>query len=279
MNIKKRMLQTFILIALIAGCSADGSRKPFTIAGYDCETLVKTELEEPLNEISGLAYDKQRNTFLAVNDEQGVIFVLEPETFRIKSNIHFASKGDYEEIQLADKGNTIYILRSDGTIFKMLYDGSAVSDVKTFGYEGSKAEFESFYIKSSGVELVLIPKNSKKQKADGEVIGYTINCDTGQPLSPEDLKIDGRRLKAAPGIHPSAVAIQPNTKYIYLLASVERILIVLNTSHKIIAEYKLPAALFQQPEGITFDAQNNLYISNESKDALPTIIKIPVQKK
>lgn len=276
---KRRILQTVILLVLIAGCGAHVSNTPFAIAGYNCEELLKIELEEPLKEISGLAYDKQRNEFLAINDEQGLIFVLDAETFKIKTKIHFASKGDYEELQLSEDCNIIYILKSDGTIFKMQYDGSSINDVIIFDYTGSKTEFESFYIKPASNELVLIPKKSQSQNIDGEVVGYVVNSNTGAPIDQKDFKIDWKKLTIAPGIHPSGVAIQSSKKEIYVLASVERMLIVLDTSYKIIAEYKLPSSIFQQPEGITFDAQRNLYISNEARDTKPTIIKIPIQTK
>jgi len=277
MNIKRKALHFFICSVLIAGCSADVSKKVFEIRGYNCEALTGIELKEELKEISGLAYDKQQNSFVAINDEQGIIFVLDMNTFDIKNKFHFGEKGDYEEIKLLE--GIIYVLRSDGTIFKMTYTGSDISNITTFDYQGPKAEFESFYINQKNNQLVLIPKNSKESKANQSTTGYAIDASTGKFISNGDFKIDWKELSQSAYFHPSAVAIHPKTKEIYVLASIEKALIVLDTSHKLIAEYKLPSKTFQQPEGITFDEQGNLYISNEAGDANPTIVKIPIQTK
>jgi uncharacterized protein YjiK len=276
MNIKNNIVHIFTAAFLIAACGADKSNT-FKINGYNCEALEAVELEEPLKEISGLAYDVKRNEFLAINDEQGIVFTLDSKTFGIKNKIHFGEKGDYEEIQFS--GNTIYVLRSDGTIFKMQYDGKDISAVTTFSYEGSKAEYESFYVSEAANELVLIPKNSKEAKTNKVTTAYVIDATTGKHLSKEGANIDWQRLKNSFMLHPSAVAVQSQTKEIYVLASIEKLLLVLDASGNVRAEYVLPASMFQQPEGITFDENQNMYISNEAAGFSPTIIKIPIQKK
>ncbi len=275
MNIKKNTLYFLTAAFLIAACGADKS-DAFKIDGYNCAALEQVELEERLEEISGLAYDEKRKEFLAINDEQGVIFILDAGTYIIKKKIHFGEKDDYEEIQFSN--DTIYVLRSDGTIFKMNYDGNDISDVKRFNYEGSKAEFESFYVTPAGSELVLIPKNSKDAKINKTTSTYVIDANTGKHISGEKFNIDWKELKYANTLHPSAVAVQSRTKEIYVLASIEKLLIVLDTVGNIRAEYSLPRSTFQQPEGITFDDKDNIYISNEAGGFSPTIIKIPIQK-
>ena len=64
-------------------------------------------------------------------------------------------------------------------------------------------------------------------------------------------------------LQPSAIAIHPLTEDVYLLCSVGRSLVVLRRDFSIRQLYYLPEALFEQPEGMTFDSQGNLYIASE----------------
>ena len=72
---------------------------------------------------------------------------------------------------------------------------------------------------------------------------------------------------------PSALAIQPETKDIYVLSSVAKSLIVLDQEGVLKSAYSLPRSIFRQPEGIAFDTEFNLYISNEGRDKKATMLK------
>lgn len=273
---KKNQLYRFaFLFLLLAACSADLNKDAFVIKGYDCTQMKQTILEDPLEEISGITYDAQHKLFLAINDEHGAVYVLDPVTFSITSKLHFAEKGDYEEIQYFN--NQIYVLRSDGQVYKMNFTGTEIFDVVVFQYTGPKAEFESFYIKNN--TLVLIPKNYKQGTKNSQTLGYIIDANTGQYISENDFKLNWADVKGSVLLHPSAVAVHPQTREIYLLASIEKLLLVTDRSGKLAAEYKLDPKQFQQPEGITFDAEGNLFISNEAGEKKPTIISIPIQTK
>ncbi len=273
---KKLFLSILIIACGITACSSQ--REPaFEIRGYDYSKRTVFELEKPLQEISGLAYDKQRDEFLAVNDEQGNVFVLNSKTFNIKRKLHFGEKGDYEEVQLTD--SMLYVLHSDGNVFKMKYNGDSISEILMIEYKGSKAEFESFYILQDKNQLALIPKNSKLGFSNKETKSHKQDASTGMPVKHGNERIDWNKLSGVSVLHPSAVAIHPLTKEIYIVASIEKLLLVLDEQYNVLAEYALPASTFQQPEGITFDKEGNLYISNEANGTKPTIIQIPIQKK
>jgi uncharacterized protein YjiK len=266
-----------ILLGLFTACSADSSKSVFAIKGYDCADMHISVLEDPLKEISGVVYDSETNTFLAINDEHGTIYKLDAITYRILEKYHFGEKGDYEEIQFLN--GTIYVLRSDGTIFKIHYDGKEIANVETIEYTEKKTEFESFYIKSVTNEFVLIPKNSKQEYKEKQTAAYILNLNTNEYRISDAYVLNWPDLKKTSVLHPSAVSIHPITKEIYLLASIEKLLIVMDESWKVSAEYALDPKYFQQPEGITFDIHANLYISNEAGDDKPTMIKIPIVTK
>jgi DNA-binding beta-propeller fold protein YncE len=66
--------------------------------------------------------------------------------------------------------------------------------------------------------------------------------------------------------HPSALARNPRTNQWYIITSINKLLVVTDNTWKVTAAYKLNPAIYVQPEGITFDKDNNLYISNEGGD-------------
>ncbi|MEI9955485.1 MAG: SdiA-regulated domain-containing protein [Ferruginibacter sp.] len=53
----------------------------------------------------------------------------------------------------------------------------------------------------------------------------------------------------------------------YILSSVNKLLVITDNNWKVQKTYPLDASLFNQPEGIAFDKQGNLYISNEGGDS------------
>ncbi|MEP7170152.1 MAG: SdiA-regulated domain-containing protein, partial [Bacteroidota bacterium] len=75
------------------------------------------------------------------------------------------------------------------------------------------------------------------------------------------------------GMAPSALAIQPFTRDIYVLSSVERLLVIIDANGKLKKVIKLSIALFSQPEGIAFDTAGNLYITNEGRSGKGYILK------
>jgi uncharacterized protein YjiK len=72
---------------------------------------------------------------------------------------------------------------------------------------------------------------------------------------------------------PSGIAIHPFSGHIYIIASVGKSLIVFDRKGNIRAIKKLNKKLFQQPEGICFGPNGDLFISNEGKGGKATILK------
>ncbi|HSY62148.1 MAG TPA: SdiA-regulated domain-containing protein [Cytophaga sp.] len=277
MIFNKRHIQFFYPIILFAACAADKSNALANIDGYDYAQMKEIKLEHALREISGIAYHAATNTFAAINDEKGTVYILDANTYRVTNKYMFEEEGDYEEIQFAE--NDIYVLRSDGAVYKMQFDGKSISNVETFEYTGAKAEYESFYVDTITNTLVLIPKQSKIGTKEKQTITYTINALNGTHAEQKEHTLKWRDLESNAMLHPSAVAIHPVSKNIYLLVSIEKKLLVLNASWKIIEEYELDHTYFKQPEGMTFDSKGNLYITNEGGEGSATIIQIPILSK
>ena len=77
----------------------------------------------------------------------------------------------------------------------------------------------------------------------------------------------------------SALAVDPLTQDLYILASAGNILVVLNQEYEIKAVTKLPAKIYAQPEGICFSATGDLFISNEGENKKPNFYHLLRQPK
>jgi len=74
------------------------------------------ELDKDLREISGLAW-WNTDTLVAIEDESATIYFLSAKDGSILKKTNFGDKGDYEGIAMFER--IIYVLRSDGDVFKV----------------------------------------------------------------------------------------------------------------------------------------------------------------
>lgn len=279
------MKAIFLTPLVLLACAGTNTETPPSMPdGYSYENLQEIELEKELEEISGIEYDGGK-TFLAHNDEEGVIYRLNGE-YKITETFSFAEDGDYEEIKKA--GNALFVLGSKGDLWSMDYDGTTISTAEEHEWPGKKAEFEAMFYNETADQLILLCKNSKDGKEARATLGYSFNLAEGDPAESrfsEDAvfslgwdaveKATGKELK---NLHPSANAVHPLTGEIYLLASMERLLLILTPDQAIKTVHKLDKERFPQAEGITFDEQGNMYISNEAADAgEATLLVFPYQ--
>jgi DNA-binding beta-propeller fold protein YncE len=81
-------------------------------------------------------------------------------------------------------------------------------------------------------------------------------------------------------LKPSAAAINPVTNELYILASVNNLLVVTDRQGKFKEVYVLDPGIYKQPEGITFTPAGDMIISNESHETgLANILILKNKKK
>ncbi len=85
---------------------------------------------------------------------------------------------------------------------------------------------------------------------------FTINADDIANKMGED------KIKFA----PSAAAVHPVTKDVYIISSENKVLVIANHYGKVKDVYELDPGLFKQPEGMAFTPAGDMIISNEAAD-------------
>jgi hypothetical protein len=242
----------------------------------------KMELDDKLHEISGMAFLPGTETMLAENDEKGTIYTVDFKNKTIEPNkMKFGGKGDYEDIVHTD--SIEYLLVSTGSVVEVKMGKDSV-DTKEFTLGiGGTNEFESMYLDSSKKALILLCKQCDhekdkkraayrydlKTKTFSDSVVYEIDIASIQKLLNDD--------KAE--FKPSAAAINPVTHKLFIIASVGKVLVIASPDGTVEQVFRLDPQLFNQPEGMTFAPNGDLYISNEGGTGIATILKFDYKKK
>ncbi len=250
---------------------------------YKFRDVFSVKLDQKLKEISGLAYDGKINMFLAIDDEKGKVFYLARDTRAIMEEYDFAPAGDFEDIAIYN--GKPYILRSDGYLFR--FDKDSLS-AKGSGHELGQLpvtgtnDFETIYADADRKALIMICKNCSGDDVKSvsafayypDSIGfdakpvYVINTETVEKLSPfHSTKFE-----------PSAAAINPVIKKLFILSSVSRQLAICDLNGQVESVFKLSSRLFPQPEGIAFRQNGDMFISNEGAGSRSTLLIFPFYK-
>lgn len=272
-----------------AGLEKDNPLPPYEFA-YRLDNPAATfSLAGKLKEISGLGLTSDGQYLVANNDEQGKIFLLDKTSGKIVNEINFAEGGDYEGIEMVDE--TVFVVKSDGTVFEVKNPGKpnqvtntyktsleTVQDVEGLGYDpntgflllackgkaGKGDEFKrkrAVYAFDLG-QKILVEKPILLIDRD-EIQKW---ADKGKESLTKKLAEFFEPSLANDAFAPSGIALHPLTREFYILSSMGKIVVVLDASGKILHIEPLDPGLHKQPEGICFDRDGTLFISNEGKD-------------
>ncbi|MEO6549998.1 MAG: SdiA-regulated family protein [Ferruginibacter sp.] len=260
--------------------------KPAGMPGYNLDKPEIIKMPTVLNEISGIAFNKGNpDTLYAEQDEEGRLFYFPLSTLEVKHQ-KFAKKGDYEDIAICN--GTVIMLRSNGTLFSFPLDtnvGKDISNVQETSGVLPAGEYESMFADEASNLLYILCKNCGEDEAAKSISGYILQISAGQQLTLKgNFKLNTKEIAARLGqkkitFRPSAIAKNFTGSEWYILSSVNKLLVVTDTNWAIKAAYALDPALFEQPEGIAFDSNNSLYISNErGNTAAATVLKFTFAK-
>lgn len=238
--------------------------------GYDLREPVRFYVRQSMQEISGIVLAPNEQRILAINDEQGRIFSLDITANKPYTSWKFEKSGDYED--LATNGKDWMVLKSNGHLYQVsgLFSDSTDAITYKFEHEG-KDEFESLYFDSARNSMVMICKSCAVDKAQGVTSAFSFNMSSMEfdeepvyKINIADIaKLSDTKITQ---FKPSAAAIHPIEKRLYIVAAVNRLLVITDLNGKVLEAHNLRFSTFKQPEGITFAPNGDMYISNESAD-------------
>lgn len=233
------------------------------------------EMPSELNEISGIAL-LENQKIIAENDEEGKLFIYNLKNNSIEQTILFGKDGDYEDVAI--NGETAYILRSDGTIFEIINYKTIPKTIKHHTFFSQDDDTEGLFFDAAKNRLLIACKGnssvleSKKYRLIYEFLleNNTLNPKPIITISEKEIK---KKYNNANYFAPSGIAIHPITKNIFVLTSVGKMMAEYSTEGKLLNVFDLDYPHFQQPEGISFDKNGDLYISNEAKGKKANLLK------
>jgi len=288
MENKYKLHVLFFLCTVLMFISCESQKQKYTSPpGYNFSSPKKYKMPDQLREISGIVFRQGNNDVLyAEEDENGKVFHFKLGENQIQVT-RFAKKGDFEDIAICD--NYVVMLRSDGVLFTFPFsetEKNEADQVKVFDHILPAGEYEGLSaIDSAGIIYVLC-KHCNEEKTRKWGGGSILQLDaTGNLHLSGNFEINIKEIDAMSGsgkikFHPSALSRNPYTKDWYILSSVNRLLVIANENWTVKSVYPLDPSIFNQPEGIAFDRQQNLYISNERGQTWSaTVLVFAFQKK
>ncbi|MFI5128973.1 MAG: SdiA-regulated domain-containing protein [Chitinophagales bacterium] len=268
------MNKTYLYIALLILLSCMGKKKDFrSPAGYDLTKPDKFYVPEALDEVSGICFFNGNNdTLYAEQDEEGKVYYLHLGDKKAR-HVKFAKGGDYEDIVVAN--GQLIVLRSDGRLFSFPFHQiheEEVTDVKEWDGLLPKGEYEGLCADVKNNQLYVLCKNCPADKTTKAVTAYILQLQPGgNIIQSGSASISVKTIEVLSGekkfkFNPSGLAKNPKTGQYYIVSAVNDMLVIADSDWTVKEVYHIDPSTFRQPEGIAFDNENNLYISNEGDE-------------
>jgi len=234
--------------------------------GYNLNKPFMIKLPVELDEISGVAFYPKDTSVFAIGDEFGWLYKIPLTPHKEIRKWKFSNQGDFEDLAMVDK--VFYVLRSNGAITTFTFDdhNQVLTNEQPFPVKGD--EFEILYFDPHQFKLTMICKDCEEDKKKALTVFYYNllyqKFDDSSSINASAIAnmIGEKKIK----FKPSAAAINPVTDELFIVSSVNKLLIVADRNGNPKQSYPIDAAIFKQPEGITFTPAGDMIISNEAAD-------------
>jgi len=257
----------FVWLIVASSCNKRATYQ--SPANYNLNSPYLMKLPTELADISGIAYYAKDNSIFAESDEKGGLYKISMNKPTDIKKWKFSHKKDFEDIVLLD--STFYVLNNDGSVISVKFTDDSMSTNKADFPENGKYEFESLYYDDKLQKLILLCKDCEIDKP-GTTSAYAF--DTRQSTYTSAFTMDTHTIPnmggpGNTGLKPSAAAINPVTNELYILSSINKVLVVADRNGAVKKVYNLNPKIFHHPEGITFTSSGNMFISNEGTELDP----------
>lgn len=257
---------TYIFISAMVSCQTAPAKNTFRNSDmYDIANPVIINLPQQLDEISGIAYYPKDTSVFAIVDEDGLLFKIPVKHPDRAKHWRFEEKKDFEDLILKD--SVFYTLVSNGNIIPVRFKGDSIVTEKLSFENASKKtnEFETLYYDDSARKMIVMCKQceeDKKKKVSS--FYYDDSAKTFLPFMQIDVAPIFKKLKVDKlFLKPSAAAINPVTKDLYILCSVNKLLVITDRNGNFKDVFELNPKIYKQPEGLAFTPAGDMIISNE----------------
>ena len=239
-------------------------------------TLAMWLMPPELNEISGLALTA-RGTVFTHDDNVARVYEIDPKTGILLKSFSLLDnpKGDFEAITIA--GNDIYLMDSDGKLFKFR-EGADGKQVPYTWFDtglGKQCEFEGLTYEPDSSRLLMVCKRFVDKKAPHGLLIFRIPLPLGDLAGVTTLRVPIEEVVGKnhwKNIHPSDINIDPMTGNYVIVASREKALVVLSPDGDVVRSEPLPGE-HRQPEGIAVTKDSLLLVSDEA-NVKPAVITV-----
>lgn len=279
---KKCPLSAFVIVGAISlffsACKNLGQHSP---EGYDLSNPQRTELGKVLNEISGICYDGNDSSLLAVSDSKPRVYDINLKTRKLQDRTDKIVEPDSDLEDVVKYDNSIFLLMSKGILIEVPDKAKDTTGIKTYSLNlGGTNDFETIYYDPSAAGLVLLCKTCAREKGTGVRTAFRFDLKTRSFDSSSFFTISRGQIKtlmknADAKFEPSAAAIHPINKRLYILSSAGKLMVVTDTRGQVMEAYELNPDNFPQAEGIAFAPNGDMYIANEGKFGKPTLLRFP----
>jgi uncharacterized protein YjiK len=294
-SVIKIWLSGFLVINSLGGCTNTVAESKVSSIGYDLSKPDKTIiLPYVLREVSGITVIDS-STVACIQDEKGVVFLLDLRREQVTKQIYFNPDGDFEGICRVDQ--TLYVLKSNGVLFKIAnFETSSFAD-KIDLSSIREEDNEGLCFDKVNNRLLIAPKSKsgkdpgsrKTQKiyaydlASGQQdakVAYEIKAEETAGFTADNDPLKGKKGKkkkksTQPEItlSPSEIAIHPITGKLFLLSAEDHMLYIIDPDSKVEYTETLDPMILNRPEGLTFFDNGDMLISNEAGNKYPTILR------
>ena len=258
-------------LTLLMSCTEQNYASP---DGYDINKPQKENLGKVLNEISGICFNDDDNTLLAISDSKEKVFQINIDKQKLKDYTDKVVGPDTDLEDIVKVDSSLYLLSSKGVIYEVPHKKDTI---RRYTFQSSdQNDFETLYFDPSVNSLIMVCKECPADKGKSVRSAYRFDLSekkfepsafftlsTGEVkkiLKDDNAKFD-----------PSAASIHPVNKRLYILSSAGNLLVIADTRGKIIEAYHLNEEQFPQAEGIAFAPNGDMFITNEGKYNAPTL--------
>jgi hypothetical protein len=267
---------------LHAGCNQQSYGSP---VGYDLNKPEKVQLGKVLNEISGLAFNPENNSLLSISDSKRKVIEINLLKHKLKDYTGNVVPPDSDIEDLVRTDSVIYMLASKGIIYAVPPHKQDTTGVRAYPFwSHDRNDFETLYYDPIAKGLIMLCKTCAGEKEEGLHNGYRFDLKTRQFDTTAYYTIDDRNVKEVlkddnGKFRPSAAAIHPVSRRLYILSSAGNLLVVADTHGQIIEAYQLNPDLYPQAEGIAFAPNGDMFICNEGKYGNATLLMFKYNEK